>query len=164
MFFWQSLILSSTLWSLLLESFLQLSGCCETVVFSDESILRSPTTVVFCVCPNLFMHECFWKMFCCLQHLVTNIILGNHHSISASYSLACRQANKLNIFLRGQCEWELMNSSCVCLCANLRLPLYSIGVSSVLMEQLVVVPQVSPEVNCIYPQLRWSHIKNKNNK
>lgn len=59
-------------------------------------------------------------------------------------------------------DYCLMNAenppSRTALRSDLCLSLYSVGVQSILIEQLTVVLQVSPKLNCILPQL-----KQKNN-
>lgn len=40
------------------------------------------------------------------------------------------------------------------MCADLCLSLYSVRVQSILIEQLTIVLQVTPKVNCILPQLK----------
>lgn len=42
----------------------------------------------------------------------------------------------------------------VCVCADLCLSLYSVRIQSILIEQLLVVLQVTPKVHCILPQLK----------
>lgn len=55
-------------------------------------------------------------------------------------------------------------TACVFACADLCLSLHSVRVQTILVEELTVIMQVSPEVKCIHPQLGQEnsveHVKN----